>query len=216
MCNESCYILKQSQFWESQRVLVTGGNGFLGKYVVGQLKEKQVGKVFSPTSSDYDLRKHSQVVSVLKETRPTLIIHLAAVVGGIGANQKRPAEFFYDNLMMGTHLIHESWKAGVDKFVTIGTVCSYPKYTPTPFKEEDIWNGYPEETNAPYGIAKKALMVQGEAYREQYGFRSIHVLPTNLYGPGDNFNLHSSHVIPALVRKCLEAKENGDGKIVAW
>ncbi len=209
-------MVNEASFWAGQRVLVTGGNGFLGTYVVKKLKEKGADQVFAPSSTEYDLRHHDRVVAVLADTQPTLVVHLAAVVGGIGANQARPAEFFYDNLMMGTQLIHESWKAEVEKFVTIGTVCSYPKFTPIPFKEADIWNGFPEETNAPYGIAKKALMVQGEAYHNQYGFRSIHVLPTNLYGPSDNFDLETSHVIPALIRKCLEAKERGDDQIIAW
>lgn len=206
-----------SDFWQGKRVLVTGGNGFLGTYVVNKLGEKsEVDALFSPTSKEYDLRYHNAIVDLLQTAQPDVIIHLAAVVGGIGANQERPAEFFYDNLMMGAQLIHQAWASDVEKFVTIGTVCSYPKFTPVPFQESDIWMGYPEETNAPYGIAKKALLVQGEAYRHQYGFHSIHVLPTNLYGPGDNFDPASSHVIPALIRKCLEAKAAGESQIVAW
>jgi GDP-L-fucose synthase len=155
-------------------------------------------------------------MALLADARPNLIIHLAAAVGGIGANRAHPAEFFYDNLMMGAQLMHESWQAGVEKFVAIGTVCAYPKFTPVPFKEEDLWNGYPEETNAPYGLAKKMLLVQSQAYRQQYGYNSIFLLPVNLYGPGDNFDPESSHVIPALIRKCIEARERGDDRIVAW
>jgi GDP-L-fucose synthase len=156
------------------------------------------------------------VQALLRDAKPTLIIHLAATVGGIGANRAHPAEFFYDNLMMGVQLLHESWRAGVNKFVAIGTVCAYPKFTPVPFREEDLWNGYPEETNAPYGLAKKMLLVQSQAYRQQYGYNSIFLLPVNLYGPGDNFDLESSHVIPALIRKCVEARDKGEDTIVAW
>jgi GDP-L-fucose synthase len=182
--------------------------------------------VFVPRSSRYDLRNLEAIRALIDDTsRPApggrraaadVIIHLAARVGGIGANRAHPAEFFYDNLMMGAPLMHEAWRAGVGKFVAIGTVCAYPKYTPVPFREEDLWNGYPEETNAPYGLAKKMLLVQSQAYREQYGFNSIFLLPVNLYGPGDNFDLESSHVIPALIRKCLDAKGRGENRIVAW
>jgi GDP-L-fucose synthase len=199
-----------------KRLIVTGGAGFLGSVVVEKLKEHDPQDIFVPRSRDFDLRTHKAVVDLISEKNPDAIIHMAAVVGGIGANQERPATFFYDNLMMGTHLLHESWKAGVRKFVTIGTVCAYPKFTPVPFHEDDLWKGYPEETNAPYGLAKKMLLVQGNAYRQQYGFKSIFLLPTNLYGPGDNFDQKTSHVIPALIRKCLEAKEQGASKIVAW
>lgn len=203
-------------FWTENRFVVTGGSGFLGSAVIRAMRERGAGEIVVPRSAEYDLRDHSAVLRLLEDARPTVIIHMAAVVGGIGANREHPAEFLYDNLMMGTQLLHEAWKAGVSKFVTIGTVCAYPKFTPVPFHEEDIWNGYPEETNAPYGLAKKMLLVQGQAYRQQYGFDSIYLLPTNLYGPGDNFDPRSSHVIPALIRKFVEAKERGDSEVVAW
>lgn len=202
--------------WSEQRVVVTGGAGFLGSHVVNALEQRGVGDIFVPLHQDYDLRYQTAILDLLNDVRPTLIIHLAASVGGIGANRAHPAEFFYDNLMMGTQLLHESWRAGVAKFVAIGTVCAYPKHTPIPFREEDLWNGYPEETNAPYGLAKKMLLVQSEAYRQQYGYNSIFLLPVNLYGPGDSFDLESSHVIPALVRKCLEAEQQSHDEIVAW
>jgi GDP-L-fucose synthase len=203
-------------FWDKQRVLVTGGNGFLGQHVVAALERREPAAVFSPTHQAYDLRRHEAIVDLLNDTRPSMVIHLAASVGGIGANRARPAEFFYDNLMMGTQLLHESWRNEVDKFVAIGTVCAYPKYTPIPFREESLWDGYPEETNAPYGLAKKMLLVQSQAYRDQYGYNSVFLLPVNLYGPGDSFDLETSHVIPALIRKCLEAQERGDEVITAW
>lgn len=203
-------------FWSQQRVVVTGGAGFLGRHVVEALSRRNAADVFVPLRRDFDLREREAILDLLAQARPTMVIHLAASVGGIGANRAHPAEFFYDNLMMGTQLLHESWRVGVDKFVAIGTVCSYPKLTPIPFREEDLWNGYPEETNAPYGLAKKMLLVQSEAYREQYGYNSIFLLPVNLYGPHDDFDLESSHVIPALIRKCLEAQQRGDEEIVAW
>jgi len=203
-------------FWTDQRVLVTGGRGFLGSYLMEGLEARGCPQSFAPSSKEYDLRDLDDVRRVLEDLRPTLIIHAAARVGGIGANREHPAEFFYDNLVMGAHLLHEAWKAGVDKFVTIGTVCAYPKHTPVPFKEDDLWNGYPEETNAPYGIAKKALLVQGEAYRQQYDFNAIFLLPVNLYGPRDNFDPASSHVIPALVKKCLDARRKNARRIVVW
>jgi GDP-L-fucose synthase len=202
-------------FWRNKRVMVTGGRGFLGKYVVRKLQE-QGAQVFIADIDRYDLRHLEDIRRALSESRPHLVIHLAARVGGIGANREHPAEFFYDNLMMGVPLLHESWVAGVDKFVALGTICCYPKFTPLPFREENLWDGYPEETNAPYGLAKKMLLVQSQAYRQQYGFNSIFLMPVNLYGPGDNFDLASSHVIPALIRKCLEARERGDDHIVAW
>ena len=200
----------------TQRVCVTGGAGFLGTHLVQKLKEHGAKEIFVPRHQDYDLVKEADIQRMVDDARPDVIIHLAAKVGGIGANREKPGEFFYDNLMMGVQLIHNAWKKGVSKFVAVGTICAYPKYTPIPFKEEDLWNGYPEETNAPYGLAKKMLLVQSQAYREQYGYNSIFLLPVNLYGPGDNFNPASSHVIPALIRKYLEAKEQGASEIVAW
>ena len=202
--------------WNEQRVVVTGGAGFLGSHVVAALRRRGAAEVFVPMREEYDLRERAAILDLLTDARPTMIVHLAATVGGIGANRAHPADFFYDNLMMGAQLLHESWRAGVDKFVAIGTVCAYPKYTPIPFREEDLWNGYPEETNAPYGLAKKMLLVQSQAYRQQYGYNSIFLLPVNLYGPGDSFDLESSHVIPALIRKCLEAQQRGEDTIVAW
>jgi GDP-L-fucose synthase len=203
-------------FWQDHRFVVTGGAGFLGSHVVKALQARGAQHVFVPRSADYDLRRLDRVLALLEDARPDIIIHMAAIVGGIGANRERPAEFFYDNLMMGAQLMHEAWRAGVKKFVTIGTVCAYPKYTPVPFKEEDLWNGYPEETNAPYGLAKKMMLVQGQAYHQQYSFNAIYLLPTNLYGPGDNFDPKSSHVIPALIKKCIEAQARGDKEIVVW
>lgn len=200
----------------NKRICVTGGAGFLGTHLIKNLKSKGAKEIYIPTIEEYDLVKQADIKRMLEVAKPDVIIHLAAHVGGIGANMEKPAEFFYDNLMMGVQLIHESWRFGVEKFVAIGTICAYPKFTPIPFKEEHIWDGYPEETNAPYGLAKKMLLVQSQAYRQQYGFNSIFLLPVNLYGPGDNFNPASSHVIPALIRKCLEAKDRGDDKIIAW
>lgn len=204
-----------SAFWQAKRVWVTGGTGFLGRYVVRDLRQMGA-EVFAPGSSQYDLRDIEATRRALKDFSPQMVIHMAAKVGGIGANRERPAEFFYDNLTMGVGLFHESWLAGVEKFVAVGTICAYPKITPIPFREENLWEGYPEETNAPYGLAKKMLLVQSQAYRQQYGFNSVFVMPTNLYGPNDNFDPRSSHVIPALIRKCVEAQQRGDDHIEVW
>ncbi len=203
-------------FWVDRRVCVTGGAGFLGSFIVNRLRQRGATEIFVPRKRDYDLVNIEAVRRLLADVRPDIIIHAAALAGGIGANQARPAEFFYDNLMMGVQLMHEAWKVGVKKFVTVGTICAYPKMTPVPFKEVDLWEGYPEETNAPYGLAKKMLLTQGQAYREQYDFNAIYLLPVNLYGPRDNFDLQTSHVIPALIRKCTEANERGETQIVVW
>ncbi|MGQ9662826.1 MAG: GDP-L-fucose synthase family protein [Kiritimatiellia bacterium] len=203
-------------FWKTKRVVVTGGAGFLGSFLVEGLQARGAGEIFVPRSRDYDLTDVQAIRRLLAEMRPNLVFHLAARVGGIGANREHPAEFFYTNLMMGVQLLHECWRHGVEKVVLAGTICAYPKYTPVPFREEDLWNGYPEETNAPYGLAKKMLLVQSEAYRRQYRYNSIFLLPVNLYGPRDNFDLETSHVIPALIRKCVEARERGDPSIEVW
>lgn len=202
--------------WSSKRVVVTGGAGFLGRHIVTQLRAAGCSEVFVPRRVDYDLREMGNVHRLYRDARPHFVIHAAGIVGGIGANRDHPAEFFYDNLMMGVQLLHAAWRAGVEKFVAIGTVCAYPKFTPVPFREDDLWNGYPEETNAPYGLAKKMLLVQSQAYRQQYGFNSIFLLPVNLYGPGDNFDPERSHVIPALIKKCLDAQQRGEREIVVW
>ena len=196
-------------------MVVTGGAGFLGAFLVERLQANGAD-VFVPRHADYDLVQLQAVRDLLADAKPECVIHLAARVGGIGANLAHPGGFFYDNLMMGTQLLHEAWRTGVAKFVAIGTVCAYPKFAPIPFHEEDLWNGYPEETNAPYGLAKKMLLVQSQAYRQEYGYNSVFLLPVNLYGPRDNFNPDSSHVIPALIRKCLEARARGDDEIVVW
>lgn len=203
-------------YWHDKRVMVAGGRGFLGQHVVQTIAAHGCREIFVPPSARYDLRSIDGVRRALDAASPNVVIHLAARVGGIEANRRHPAEFFYDNLMMGTQLFHEAWKTGVGKFVAIGTICAYPKFTPTPFQEENLWNGYPEETNAPYGLAKKMLLVQSQAYRDQYGFNSVFLLPVNLYGPRDNFDLASSHVIPALIRKCVEAKDTGAEEITVW
>ncbi|MCL5951017.1 MAG: GDP-L-fucose synthase [Chloroflexi bacterium] len=195
--------------------MVTGGDGFLGKYVVRRLSQCGAS-IFVPRIENYDLRRLEDIRRALKDSNPQVVIHLAARVGGIGANLEHPAEFFYDNLMMSVPLLHESWAAGIEKFVALGTICCYPKFTPVPFREENLWDGYPEETNAPYGLAKKMLLVQSEAYRQQYGFNSVFLMPVNLYGPGDNFDPASSHVIPALIKKCVDAKEAVEDHIVVW
>jgi len=205
-----------TDFWKDKRVCVTGGAGFLGSFLLEKLAERGATEVFVPRIEDYDLTLQEDQERMLDDAKPDLVIHLAALAGGIGANRARPAEFFYKNLMMGVPLMHKAWEKGVSKFVAIGTICAYPKFTPIPFREEELWEGYPEETNAPYGLAKKMLLVQSQAYREQYGFNSIYLLPVNLYGPRDNFNLETSHVIPALIRKCVEAQQRGDDHIVVW
>ena len=199
-----------------KRILVTGGAGFLGVPVVEGLRNRGCSEVFVPRSKDYDLRDQQAIIRLYQDTRPNVVIHLAAVVGGIGANRANPGRFFYDNAIMGIQLMEFARRAGVDKFVALGTICAYPKFTPVPFKEENLWNGYPEETNAPYGLAKKMMLVQAQAYREQYGFNAIYLLPVNLYGRGDNFDLESSHVIPALIRKFVEAKESDQNEVVLW
>ena len=204
------------EYFTDLRVLVTGGSGFLGSYVVDNLRRKGCKDIFIPRSKDYNLVENEAVIKLYRETKPDLVIHLAANVGGIGANRANPGLFFYNNLMMGVQMMEQGRIHGVQKFVAIGTICAYPKYAPVPFREEDLWNGYPEETNAPYGLAKKMLLVQAQAYREQYGFNAIYLLPVNLYGPGDNFDLSSSHVIPALIKKCLDAVEKGEKYIEVW
>ena len=200
---------------DKERVLLTGGAGFLGSYVSSELRKRHI-EPFIPRSRDYDLVEKEGICRLLSDFQPTVVVHLAAVVGGIGANREKPGEFFYKNLMMGVQLMEQARISKVKKFVAIGTICAYPKFAPVPFREEDIWNGYPEETNAPYGLAKKMLLVQSQAYRAQYGFNSIFLLPVNLYGPGDNFDLASSHVIPAMIRKFHEAKKSGKKEVVLW
>jgi GDP-L-fucose synthase len=208
--------MTMNEYWKNKRVCVTGGAGFLGSFVCAKLAERGVAGIFMPPSEEYDLVQKSSINKMLDDSKPDIIIHLAAQVGGIGANMLHPADFFYDNLMMGVQLIHESYLRGIEKFVALGTICAYPKFTPLPFDEENIWNGYPEETNAPYGLAKKMLLVQSQAYRQQYGFNSIFLLPVNLYGPRDNFRPESSHVIPALIKKCLDAKSANASSIEVW
>jgi GDP-L-fucose synthase len=217
---------KAAGFWTDKRVIVTGGSGFLGSFVVEKLAAAGAAEIVVPRKAAYDLTDKVAAGQLLSDTaaagpdggrRPVdAVIHLAARVGGIGANQRYPAEFFYENLMMGVQLLHEAWRAGVPKFVGVGTICSYPKFTPVPFREDDLWNGYPEETNAPFGLAKKMLLVQSQAYRQQYGYNAVNLLLVNLYGPRDNFDPASSHVIPALIRKCVEARDRGDAFIEVW
>lgn len=222
----------ESSFWHDKRVIVTGGAGFLGHYVVDKLKQRKAKEIIIPRIEDYDLTEINAIHRLFEDhgiqtqgsrnsedkadNRNVIVLHLAALVGGIESNRKRPAEYFYANLMMGTQLMHEAWVRGVGKFVAIGTICAYPKFTPLPFREENLWDGYPEETNAPYGLAKKMLLVQAQAYRQQYRFNAIYLLPVNLYGPGDNFDLQSSHVIPALIRKSIEAQLLDEPQIVVW
>ncbi|MBN2181661.1 MAG: GDP-L-fucose synthase [Sedimentisphaerales bacterium] len=205
-----------SDFFKDRRIVVTGGAGFLGRYVTDGLKKRGCENILVPKIEEYDLVDISDINRMYDDMKPDIVIHLAAVVGGIGANREHPGEFFYKNLMMGVQLIEQGRLRNIDKFVAIGTVCAYPKFTPVPFKEQDIWDGYPEETNAPYGLAKKMLLVQSQSYRDEYGFNSIFLLPVNLYGPGDNFNPASSHVIPALIKKCVDAIEIGSDHIDCW
>jgi GDP-L-fucose synthase len=214
----------ENSFWKDKRVIVTGGAGFLGSFVVERLKDRGTAEIIVPRIENYDLVEINGINRLFDDvlgsstSQPSnlIIIHLAALAGGIGANRSRPADFFYINLMMGVQLMHEAWKRRVGKFTAIGTICAYPNFTPLPFKEENLWEGYPEVTNAPYGLAKKMLLVQAQAYREQYDYNAIYLLPVNLYGPRDNFNLETSHVIPALIRKCIEAQERGDKQVILW
>ena len=208
--------MENEKFWSNKRVCVTGGAGFLGSFVVDKLQARGAKEVVVPRKRDYDLVDPVAVQRMLDDAQPDLIIHLAALAGGIGINLSRPADFFYENLMMGVPLMHAAWKNGVEKFVALGTICSYPESPPLPFKEENLWDGYPEETNAPYGLAKKMLLVQAQAYRQQYDYNAIYLLPVNLYGPRDNFNLKTSHVIPALIRKFTEAQARSDSQVELW
>jgi len=205
-----------TNFWKDRRVCVTGGAGFLGSFIVEKLRQRGAQNIFIPTIEKYDLVDGDSIDKMLVDSKPDIIIHLAAQVGGIGANRKHPAEFFYNNLMMGVQLMHKAWQRGVEKVVALGTVCAYPKFTEVPFREENLWKGYPEETNAPYGLAKKMLLVQSQAYRQQYNFNSIFLLPVNLYGPRDNFHVENAHVIPDMIRKCIEAEQKGESEIVLW
>jgi GDP-L-fucose synthase len=210
--------MTENNFWNEKRITVTGGSGFLGSFVIDRLKARGVSaeQIFIPRSKDYDLVQSSEITRMLADSQPDIILHVAALAGGIGVNRRRPAEFFYNNLMMGVPLMHQAWEQGVEKFVALGTICSYPNITPVPFKEETLWDGYPEVTNAPYGLAKKMMLVQAQAYREQYDFNAIYLLPVNLYGPRDNFHPTDSHVIPDLIRKFIAAKTNGEKEVGLW
>ena len=210
------YTPARMSFWQDRRVLVTGGGGFLGRAVVETLRARGAGSILAPRAAELDLRERDAIRAYLSGQKPDLVIHAAAVVGGIGANRAHPGRFFYENAIMGIQLIEEARRAGVDKLVCLGTICAYPKLAPVPFREDDLWNGYPEETNAPYGLAKKMLLVQLQAYRQEYGFDGVYLLPVNLYGPRDNFDLETSHVIPAMIRKFLEAKSAGASEVVLW
>ena len=203
-------------YFSDKHIMVTGGEGFLGRYVTAEFKQRGGQHIFVPRRKEYDLTQMNDVIRAYQDGNPDIVVHLAARVGGIGLNREQPGELFYDNLMMGTQLMEIARQQNVEKFVSIGTVCAYPKYTPVPFNEDDLWDGYPEETNAPYGLAKKMLLVQGQAYHQQYNFNAIYLLPVNLYGPGDNFDPRSSHVIPALIKKCVDAIDRSDDQIVAW
>jgi GDP-L-fucose synthase len=205
-----------SGFWSGRRVLLTGGNGFLGGFLRARLERERPAAILTPRASELDLRDGAAIRAYLAQHKPNLVIHGAAVVGGIGANRMHPGRFFYENAIMGIQLIEESRLAGVEKFVCLGTICAYPKFTPVPFREDDLWNGYPEETNAPYGVAKKALLVQLQAYRDEYGFNGVFLLPVNLYGPRDNFDLETSHVIPAMIRKFISARDAGEATVTLW
>lgn len=202
--------------WTELRVLVTGGHGFLGRHVMDEFTRRGARHLIAPRSADFDLRRIDAVERLLDSERPDVIVHLAARVGGIGANQRNPGSFFYDNLIMGTHLMEAARQRELVKFVAVGTICAYPKFTPAPFREDELWNGYPEETNAPYGLAKKMLLVQAQAYRQQYGFNAIYLLPVNLYGPGDHFDLENSHVIPAMIRRFIDARDSGASEVTLW
>jgi len=208
--------MTEPNFWQNKRIAVTGGAGFLGSFVVEKLRQRGAPEIFVPRKREYDLVAPDAAQRMIADFQPDIIIHIAALAGGIGINRERPADFFFENIMMGVPLMHAAYQQGVEKFVALGTICSYPKFANIPFREEELWEGYPEETNAPYGLAKKMLLVQAQAYREQYHFNAIYLLPVNLYGPRDNFDLHSSHVIPALIRKFTAAQENGDNEVVLW